>query len=65
MADSNETTLYVHKGATTQMILTYTDKLGKRHAHSLDLSEHGSTQLLVRTAKWAAHNGITLTLRPM
>lgn len=54
----------VHK-KRTQMVMTYTDSNGERTAKILNMWETNAQDLIVRTIRWASHNGVEVNFRPL
>lgn len=55
--------LHVHK-PEIRSLMTYADTQGKRVSNVLDLRDPKAVAVLVRTLKWAAHNGVEVIIRP-
>lgn len=55
--------VHVHK-PKTRMIMTFTDKEGKKDSKLLNMGESAADRLILKTLRWASYNGIEVTFRP-
>lgn len=63
MIDQIVKDMHIHRPKIRQL-MTFTDKEGKRQSHLLNPGDAAAAALIIRTLKWAAHNGIVVTFRP-
>jgi hypothetical protein len=54
---------HVHK-PVTRMLMSYSDKQGKRVTKLLDMRHTTTGAFIFQTLRWASHNGVEVTFRP-
>jgi hypothetical protein len=56
--------IHVHKPAT-RMLMSYTDTKGERCAKILKMGNPNDDAFLLKTLRWASHNGVEIVFRPV